>query len=227
MRQSDFAKGELISMDDHILFFRHDDVATITLNRVAKLNALDLAMCEALRARLVEARRDPGIRAVILTGNERAFCAGGDLQFALAANPQTPGDSSHGLSIPAGGSFTLPRLVGMARALEIVMLDESIPAGRALELGLANMVVPDAALLDEARKLASRVAKMPTSILGRVKRLMNDTFGSTLEKQLESERKEIAASADSLEGREGIYAFLEKRQPDFVAAGKGSFASGF
>jgi 2-(1,2-epoxy-1,2-dihydrophenyl)acetyl-CoA isomerase len=96
-----------------------------------------------------------------------------------------------------------------------------MPAGRALDLGLVNMVVPDAAVLDEAQKLASRVAKMPTSILGRVKRLMNDTFGSTLDRQLESERKEIAASANSLEGREGLYAFLEKRRPDFVAAGKG------
>jgi 2-(1,2-epoxy-1,2-dihydrophenyl)acetyl-CoA isomerase len=200
-----------------------------------------------------------------------------DLRFALAANPETPGDSflaltailhsciteirqmakpviaaingpaagagfflalacdlriiadsaylkqsntSHGLSLPAGGSFTLPRLVGMARALEIVMLDENMPAERALKLGLVNKVAPEAALLEEASKLAERVARMPVGILGRVKRLMNDSFWATLDEQLESERNEIAMSANSMEGREGISAFVEKRQPDFVAVGE-------
>lgn len=265
-----------MGMQDHLLFSRRDDVATITLNRVERMNALDPATCEALRLRLVEAAQDSCIRAVILTGAQKAFCAGGDLRFALDANPEKPGDSfraltailhacikeirempkpviaaingpaagagfflalacdvrimaasaylrqsntSHGLSVPAGGSFTLPRLVGLARALEIVMLDEPMSASRALELGLVNRVVPDAALYDEAHKLAVRIAKMPAGVLGRVKRLMNSSYGSTLEEQLAIERQEIAASADSPEGREGIHAFLEKRQPDFVAVG--------
>ena len=128
-------------------------------------------------------------------------------------------NTSHGLSIPAGGSFTLPRLVGMARALEIVMLDENMPAERAFKLGLVNKVAPESALLEEAGKLAERVAKMPVGILGQVKRLMNNSFWATLDEQLEVERNEIAMSANSLEGREGISAFVGKRQPDFMAVG--------
>jgi 2-(1,2-epoxy-1,2-dihydrophenyl)acetyl-CoA isomerase len=107
----------------------------------------------------------------------------------------------------------------MARALEIIMLDENMTAERALKLGLVNKVAPEAALLEEASKLAERVAKMPVGILGQVKRLMNNSFWATLDEQLESERNEIAMSANSMEGREGISAFVEKRQPDFMAVG--------
>jgi 2-(1,2-epoxy-1,2-dihydrophenyl)acetyl-CoA isomerase len=259
--------------DKPLLFSYQDSIATLTLNRREVLNAIDLEMSQALMTQLAEVEQNPGIRAVILTGSGRAFCAGGDLRFAMAANPDRPGDSflaltailhtcikqirqiskpviaaingpaagaglflalacdlrlmanatylkqsntSHGLVIPAGGTFSLPRLVGLARALEIALLDEPIPASRALELGLVNKVVPETVLLDEARKLAQRVAQMPTATLGRVKRLMNQAFYTSLEEQLESERQEIAASANSAEGREGISAFLEKRQPDFM-----------
>jgi len=255
-----------------ILYVIHDSVTTITLNRPHVLNAIDLATCEALRTRLREAAAAPEIRAVILTGNGRAFCAGGDLGFALAANPDTLGDSflalteilhdciaqirtipkpiiaaingpaagaglflalacdlrlmaddaylrqantSHGLSIPAGGTFTLPRLVGLARALEIALLDEPIPAANALELGLANRVVSAAQLRSEAKSLANRVAHQPIAVLGRVKQLMNESFDSSLAAQLERERQAIAVSANSKEGREGVDAFLQKRQPNF------------
>jgi 2-(1,2-epoxy-1,2-dihydrophenyl)acetyl-CoA isomerase len=259
-------------IEQPILFSCHNSVATIILNRVEVLNALDLKLAEALKMWLVKAGQDPEVRAIILTGNGRAFCAGGDLRFAMTVSPETPGDAflaltrilhtciqeirtvpkpviaaingpaagaglflalacdlrvmadsaylkqsntSYGLSIPAGGTFTLPRLVGVARALEIIMFDEPIPAGRALELGLVNKVVPQTALLNEVRELAHRVAQMPIVTLGRVKRLMNQTFYTSLEDQLESERQEIAASANSVEGREGISAFLEKRQPNY------------
>ena len=265
-------------MNDSILYSCHDSVATITLNRPGVLNAIDLDMCAELRARLVAAGSDPAVRSVILTGGGEAFCAGGDLRFALAANPRTPGDSfralttvlhpcieeiremskpvvaaingaaagagfflalacdlrimadsaylkqsntSHGLSVPAGGTVTLPRLVGLARALEIVMLDERISAARALALGLVTAVVPHARLSDEARTLADHVARMPIGALGRVKRLMNDAYYSTLQEQLQSERREIALSANSDEGREGISAFLEKRRPVYAGANGG------
>jgi 2-(1,2-epoxy-1,2-dihydrophenyl)acetyl-CoA isomerase len=258
-----------------ILCSHQDSVATITLNRPAVLNALDLEMSEALRVCLVEAAQDPRVRVVMLTGAGEAFCAGGDLRFAAAANPDTPGDSflaltailhaciaeirgmtkpviaaingpaagaglflalacdlrimadssylkqsntSYGLSVPAGGTFILPRLVGLARALEIVMLDERIPAARALELGLVTSVVPHAKLFEGAQQLAGRVARMPVGAVGRVKRLMNEALDSTLEEQLRRERDEIAASANTSEGREGVSAFLQKRAPDFVAA---------
>jgi len=87
------SESDMNGRPDPILFSRREAVATITLNRPEKFNAIDLLMCEELRARLTEAAQDPCVRAVILTGNGKAFCAGGDLRFALAANPETPGNS--------------------------------------------------------------------------------------------------------------------------------------
>lgn len=149
--------------------------------------------------------------------------AGAGLFLALACDLRVMADgtylkqanTSHGLSIPGGGTFTLPRLVGLAQALEIAMLDEPIPAARALQLGLVNKVVPTAQLLAKAQQLADRIAYMPVEVLGRVKQLLNESFQVSLIEQLERERWQIAASANSMEGREGMSAFLEKRQPDF------------
>ncbi|MFN8457124.1 MAG: enoyl-CoA hydratase-related protein [Anaerolineae bacterium] len=262
--------------EEALLFSYAASVATLTFNRPEVLNAIDLSTAETLHRQLTDAERNPEIRAVILTGRGRGFCAGGDLRFALAVNPHSPGDSflalthtlhasilklrqmdkpviaaingpaagaglflalacdvrvmagsaylkqsntSYGLSIPAGGTFTLPRLVGLAKALEIALLDEPIPAAHALELGLVNKVVPQSRLLSEAQQLAERLANRPVGALGRVKRLLNGAFEASLAEQLEREWQEIAASANSAEGREGITAFLEKRQPDFMLSG--------
>ncbi|HRV93145.1 MAG TPA: enoyl-CoA hydratase/isomerase family protein [Anaerolineae bacterium] len=127
-------------------------------------------------------------------------------------------NTSHGLSIPAGGTFTLPRMVGLAKALELALLDEPISAAQALQLGLVTKVTTDERLLDDTCNLAQRIGQMPIETIGRVKRLFNKSYYATLDEQLESERLEIAASAGSAEGREGIIAFLEKRQPNFKLA---------
>lgn len=249
------------------------NILTITLNRPRVLNAIDLEMVEQFLRCLLAAAKNPTVRAIVLTGAGRAFCAGGDLKFAHQVNPETPGDSflaltstlhvcieeiremskpviaaingpaagaglflalacdlrvmsqntylkqsntSYGLSMPAGGTFMLPRLVGMGRALEIAMLDEPIAAQKALDLGLVTRVVPDNRLLIETQLLATRVAQMPIETLGSVKRLLNDSFDSTLSEQLAAERQAIAISANSPEGREGVTAFLQKRQPIYI-----------
>ncbi|MCB0195766.1 MAG: enoyl-CoA hydratase/isomerase family protein [Anaerolineae bacterium] len=141
-----------------------------------------------------------------------------DLRIMAKSAYLKQSNTSNGLSIPAGGTFTLPRLIGMAKALEIALLDEPIPAEQALRLGLVTKLSSDTQLFDEAQQLARRVAQMPINTLGRVKRLMNKSYYATLDEQLESERLEIAASANEAEGREGIAAFLEKRQPDYKRA---------
>ena len=107
----------------------------------------------------------------------------------------------------------------MGRALEIVLLDEPIPAKKADELGLVNRVVESDRLMLEAQTLATQVAQMPIEALGRVKQLMNESFYSTLSEQLAAERQEIAISANSLEGWEGLSAFMQKRHPVFVPTG--------
>ena len=119
--------------------------------------------------------------------------------------------------IVIGGTFTLPRLVGMGRTLEIVMLDEPIPATKALDYGLVSNISTDEALLQDAQAIAHRAQAMPVGVLGRVKRMLNHTFFTTLKEQLDIERQEIAASANSAEGREGLSAFVQKRPPNFVA----------
>ncbi|WNZ27705.1 enoyl-CoA hydratase/isomerase family protein [Leptolyngbya sp. NK1-12] len=151
--------------------------------------------------------------------------AGAGLFLALACDLRIMVDSaylkqsntSHGLSLPVGGTFTLPRLIGMGRALEIVMLDEAIFAAQSLELGLVTKVVPHQQLQAEALALAARVSQMPIEALGRVKRLMNEAYHNTLTEQLLAERQQIAMSANSPEGREGLAAFLQKRQPNYAA----------
>lgn len=149
--------------------------------------------------------------------------AGAGLFLALACDLRVMAQSaylkqsntSHGLSIPAGGTFTLPRLIGMGRALEIALLDEPIPSAASLNMGLVSQVVSDDALLSTAQQLAARVAQMPIETLGRVKRLMNDSFDSTLSEQMAAEQHAISQAANSSEGREGVLAFLQKRSPQY------------
>ena len=244
----------------------------IMLDRPNVLNAINLEMAELLQQHLIEARQNPAIRAIVITGKEPAFCSGGDLKFAVQANPDTPGDSflaltavlhqcieeirtmpkpviasingvaagaglflalacdlrimaksaylkqsntSYGLCTPAGGTFTLPRLVGIGRAMEIIMLDRPIKAKAARDLGLVNWIVRDSALMENTQKLAKRVAEMPIETLGRMKLLINHSFDRTLKEQLAAERQAMAISANSTEGREGLAAFLQKRRPVF------------
>ena len=127
-------------------------------------------------------------------------------------------NTSYGLSLPAGGTFNLPRLVGMGRALEIVLLDEPIPARKAYQLGLVQRIVPISRLEKETSALAEQMAQMPIYTVGRVKRLMNASFYNTLTEQLAAERQTIAQTADSAEGREGVAAFLQKRQPQYLSS---------
>jgi 2-(1,2-epoxy-1,2-dihydrophenyl)acetyl-CoA isomerase len=125
-------------------------------------------------------------------------------------------NTTYGLSTPAGGTFTLPRLVGIGQAMEIIMLDQPIDAHRAYKLGLVNRVVPGNTLAANTHALAESVAKMPIETLGRMKQLMNQSFYNTLSEQLAAEREAIATSANSLEGREGLSAFLQKRNPVYL-----------
>lgn len=257
---------------DPVLIARKGAIATVTLNNPGRLNALDPPVMNGLLGALRTVARDEAVRAVVLTGEGRAFCSGGDLRALAEANLDRPGDgfldlaatfhlcvqeirtmskpvvaalngpaagggfsmalacdlrliaasaylqqayTSAGLVLDGGGSFSLPRLVGVARALEIAFLDERIPADRALQLGLVTAVVPDAELSTRAMELAGRLAARAVGAMGRVKRLLNASFDSSLETQMERERVEIAAQADTPEGREGVRAFVEKRAPRF------------
>jgi 2-(1,2-epoxy-1,2-dihydrophenyl)acetyl-CoA isomerase len=162
--------------------------------------------------------RKPVIAAV------NGAAAGGGFSLALAADFRVmaanavlrQGYTSNGLCIDAGGTFTLPRMVGLARALEIAAFDEPIDALRAEAWGLATRVVPADMLLDAAMTMARHLSSRSVNAFGRVKALMTDAFDRSLESQLEDERRGIVECAAHADGIEGVTAFLEKRAPEFL-----------
>lgn len=115
----------------------------------------------------------------------------------------------------AGLTWLLPRVAGMARALEIVYLAEPIDAGRAMSLGLVNEVVAPAALMERAGELVQRLAAGPTVAYGAAKRVMHRaleiSFHETLE--LEGAVQDLVGATE--DNREGVAAFLDKRNPKF------------
>lgn len=119
-----------------------------------------------------------------------------------------------GLTPDASTSFLLPRSVGAKRAMELLLLNRSISGEEAVTWGLANRVVPDAQVVDEAMKIGEQLAAGATRALGRTKRLIASSLGA-LESQMTLESETIAAAAGTEEGLEGISAFLEKRRPKF------------
>jgi 2-(1,2-epoxy-1,2-dihydrophenyl)acetyl-CoA isomerase len=120
---------------------------------------------------------------------------------------------------PDGGmTMTLPRMVGLKRAAELMFLGDRLDARRALELGLVNRVVPSAALEAEAMALAERLAEGPAYAYGRTKALLQATLGDAFDAQLRRETESFASCAATEEFVEGVRAFLDKRRPNFSRA---------
>lgn len=123
--------------------------------------------------------------------------------------------TSAGLTPDGTSSFFLARTVGLRRATELVLTNRMLSANEAVDWGLANKVVPDDEVLDEARGLASRLAAGPTNAFGGAKRLLIDGASSALEAAMEREAFAIAQQSRHAESIEGIDAFLNKRKPEF------------
>jgi 2-(1,2-epoxy-1,2-dihydrophenyl)acetyl-CoA isomerase len=151
------------------------------------------------------------------------IAAGGGFSLALACDFRVMAQSanlrqaytSSGLSIDGGGSFALPRLVGLARAMEIMAFDDPISSAQALEWGLVTKVVPDEEVLSESVAILERLAMTSLHSFAWSKKLMTDSFNNTLETQLELESQGISACGAHPDGQEGIKAFVEKRKPAF------------
>ena len=120
-----------------------------------------------------------------------------------------------GTTPDGSGTYTLPRIVGLKKAMEIAMLGDRIGAKDAKDLGLINYVVPTGELEAETAKLAKRLANGPTVAIGRTKQLLNASLGNSLEEQLSLEAQNFAACAASNDWVEGVTAFKEKRKPDY------------
>lgn len=249
------------------------NIAVITLNRPEAMNALSLQLCIDLHSAVEKAIGDRA-RAIVLTGEGRAFCSGGDLRemrsmwekegrieafmqeplkalhglialirhtpipfvaavggicagagtnFALACDIVVASENAAfneafvkiGLSPDCGGTYFLPRAIGEKRAAQMLMLGETLTAAEAFSIGLINAVVPAGEHLNEAMKIAAKLADGPTEAIGRIKKMLNASFGNTLEKQLELEHECQIESGRSADFKEGVNAFFEKRPPKF------------
>ena len=253
-------------------FLTHDargSVLRIALNRPEVFNAFHRGMALELQQALAEADRNPEVRAVLLTGEGRAFCSGQDLSEAI--DPQGPGLdrilSEHynplvlqirsirmpvvvavngvaagaganlalagdvvlaaqsakfiqafsriGLIPDTGGTLTLPRLAGFAKASAWMMLADSVSAEEAERHGLIYRVVADEALADDAMAVAQKLAAMPTEALALTKEALNATVFHGFAEQLELERALQNRAGATADFAEGVAAFLEKRPPNF------------
>ena len=247
-------------------------VLRLVLNRPDRLNSFNEEMHLALRAQILRAKQDDSIRAVLLTGAGRGFCAGQDLgdrdprkggpapdlgrtldtfynptirliralekpvvcavngvaagagaSIALACDIVLAAKSAKfiqsfariGLIPDAGGSWSLPRLIGEARAKALALTAEPLPAETAADWGLIWKAVEDADLMPQAEALAASLASGPTLGLGLTKRLIQSAATSSLDAQLDMERDLQQVAGRTADYAEGVTAFLEKRKPEF------------
>ncbi len=246
-------------------------VMKITLNRPDVLNSFNGEMASELGAALGRARDDPAVRAVLLTGAGRAFCAGQDLSavppavngkldlgamvratynpiikaireiekpvvcavngvaagaganIALACDIVIAAETASfiqsfskiGLVPDSGGTFFLPRAVGMPMATAMMILGEKISAERAHEMGMVYKVCPPDSLATDSMALAERLAEMPTRGLGLTKKLLNASASNDLDAQLQAEEEMQREAGHTHDFTEGVAAFREKRQPRF------------
>lgn len=120
-----------------------------------------------------------------------------------------------GLSPDGSSSYFLPRLIGLRKTQELMLTNRKLTAREAVEWGVATRVVPAPNLMDAALELAHEVSQAAPQSNAVIKRLLLQTFGNSLETQMEIEGRAIAQCAGSSHGREGIRAFMEKRKPVF------------
>lgn len=253
-------------MSSTVLIHREESIAVVQLNRPEVLNALSPELIEELVAALESCDRDEKIRAIILTGNEKAFAAGADIktmaglsakeiqkknpigiwdriaetkkpliaavsgfafgggcEVALMCDMIVAADNAKfgqleinlGIIPGAGGTQRLTHAIGKWRAMEWILTGGIYSAAEAFTAGLVNKVVPAAELLNEAKKLALKIAEKSPVALAAAKKAILKSLELPLEAGLKEERRFFYQIFDSHDAQEGMKAFLEKRKPDF------------
>ena len=159
----------------------------------------------------------PVIAAVngVAAGAGAAFAFACDLRLAVQTAAFNLAFAGVALSADSGASWTLPRLIGPAKAMQLLLLPETIPAAHALELGLVNELVPPGHLADRAAELAARLAAGPTVSYAALKASVAYGASHTLAQSLEFEDQKQAECGATRDHRAAVQAFLEKRAPEF------------
>jgi enoyl-CoA hydratase/carnithine racemase len=261
-------------MSDPVLYEVEGPIATLTLNRPERLNAISGPMLATLSERLLEADRDPAVRVIVLTGAGRGFCSGLDLVDASSgggigsqggqqlpvnldlrdAPPvvlhqiDTPtlcalngGAAGYGMDMAlgcdiriaaqsaklaaaftrrgvlpeSGGTWLLPRMLGWAKAAEIIFTGRTLSAEQCLELGLVNRVVPDELLAKEVRAMAEEIAANAPLAVAASKRMMRMGLSEEFRDHVHHVYLQLVPLFASQDFREGMQSFLEKRRPEF------------
>ena len=177
----------------------------------------------------VERRYNPLIRTLTslpfpVIARVNGVAAGAGANIALACDIVVAAKSakfiqsfaSIGLIPDSGGTWVLPRLVGQARALGLALTAEPLPAEQAAEWGLIWKAVEDEALDAEVNALAARFASAPTRGLARIKKMIRESWGHSLDQELDLQRDAMRELGYSDDYREGVAAFMEKRAPRFT-----------
>jgi 2-(1,2-epoxy-1,2-dihydrophenyl)acetyl-CoA isomerase len=226
-------------------------------------------MAIELQEILDNARIDNSIRAIVLTGEGKAFCAGQDLveatdpngpelqsivrdhynpiiekirtiekpviaavngvaagagaNIALACDIVLAKESASfiqafskiGLIPDSGGTFMLPRLIGMQKALALMITGDKVMANEAEKMNMIYKAIPDDNFEEEVNKLALSLAHMPTKGIGLTKRAINESWNNSFEQQLKLEEELQTIAGKTEDFKEGVSAFLEKRKPQF------------
>ena len=256
-----------------LIYETKDRIATLTLNRPERLNALGGTLREDLYAGLTRAIDDPEVRVIVITGAGKGFCSGGDVKamqegrqagrerplmervapgrdrtvllmrdspkpliaavngaaagagmnLALACDIRLASTTAkfaqafvrRGLHPDWGGTYFLPRVVGMAKAAEMIFTGQIVDAEEALRLGIVSAVHPPERLLPATYELAAKIALGPPIAIRLARRALYHNVDADLRSALEFETFAQNICYETEDSREGVRAFVEKREPKF------------
>lgn len=252
-----------------LLFEIKENIGVITLNRPEKFNSVIRELALAFQEKLDECNENDEVRAVYITGNGKAFCAGQDLaevvdpegpelgeivsqhfnpiitrirslkkpvvaavngvaagagaNIALACDIVVAAESASfiqafskiGLIPDSGGTYFLPRLIGMQKAAALIMLGDKVSATEAERLNMIYKVFPDAEFNEASWAIVKQLASMPTLALALSKQALNESYHNHLLQQLALEDTLQQKAGESYDYNEGVQAFLEKRKAEF------------
>jgi 2-(1,2-epoxy-1,2-dihydrophenyl)acetyl-CoA isomerase len=257
-----------------LLYEVKDKIATLTLNRPERLNALGDTLRDDLYDAVTKSAADDNVRVLVITGAGRGFCSGGDVKsmsqrnqgaqaapitdrlapardriimamrdcpkpiiaavngaaagagmnLALACDMRIASSAARfsqafvkrGLTPDWGGSYFLPRIVGTAKACELIFTGDTLDAAEALRLGIVNAVVAPEELMAESYKLAAKIAAGPPVAIQLAKRAIYKSEDADLSAVLEFETFAQGLCRETEDSKEGVKAFMEKRAPVFT-----------